>query len=131
MPTTTIPRDFPLGSWTTTITADDLRAGGITDPGWLEENAGQFIMTMAADGTWTMAQVTTAAVRTPVFRGTFEATGPNTFRQRTEFPPDFVGDVVDFSWSRDDEGALVLDVLTPPDEVVPIIVETHPWTPAG
>lgn len=128
---TTIPAGFPLGSWTTSISADDLRAGGITDPGWLEENAGEFTMTMSSDGTWTTAQVATAGVRTPVFRGSFEVTGPRTFRQRTQFPPDFVGDVVDFSWAIDDEGALVLDVLTPPDDVLPIIVETHPWKPAA
>jgi hypothetical protein len=47
------PAGFPLlGSWTTTITRDDLRAGGITEEGLLVENSGIFTWALEADGTW-------------------------------------------------------------------------------
>ena len=119
----------PIGSWTTTLSKADLLAGGITDVGELTENAGVFTMTLGADGTWTTAQQTPVAVRWPVFRGTWTATGPDSFRQRTDFPADFAGDVVDFTWKLDD-GALVLKVVNPPDHVLPVIMQTHPWMPS-
>ena len=94
-----LPADFPLGSWTTTITEEDLRAAGLTDIGALSENAGTFTMTLGEDGTWTTTQESDARIRWPVFRGTYEVTGPATFQQRTDFPPDFAGDLVDFEWT--------------------------------
>lgn len=125
-----IPEGFPIGAWTTTLTEADLRAGGITQEGELTENTGVFTMTLAADGTWTAAQETDAPVRWPVFRGTWTATGPDSFNQLTEFPADFAGDSVDFTW-RIEDGGLLLKVVNPPDRVLPVIMETHPWTPAG
>jgi hypothetical protein len=125
-----IPAGFPLGAWTTTITEDDLRAAGVTDAGELNENTGEFTLTMSEDGTWTTAQVTDAPVRWPVFEGTWTATGPGGFSQVTTFPTDFSGDVVDFTWKIDD-GSLILKVVTPPDHILPIIMESHPWHPVG
>lgn len=125
-----LPAGFPLGSWMTTITEADLRAGGITGAGELSENVGTFTMTLARDGTWTITQDTDVPVRWPVFRGTYAATGPSSFQQRTEFPPDFAGDLVDFEW-RVDDGTLLLKAPNPPDHVLPIVTETHPWQPAG
>jgi hypothetical protein len=120
--------DEIVGAWTTTITEADLRAAGITEPAGLAENSGLFTMTLGADGSWSTAQVTDAPVRWPVFKGTYEVTGPSAFRQVTTFPPDYAGDVVDFTWSVRD-GALVLSVPNPPDPILPILVETHPWQP--
>jgi hypothetical protein len=125
-----IPDGFPLGAWTTTITVDDLKAAGVTNEGELNENSGVFTLTMAEDGTWTTAQVTDAPIRWPVFEGSWTATGPDGFSQVTTFPTDFAGDVVDFTWKIED-GALILKVVTPPDHILPIIMETHPWQPAG
>lgn len=125
-----LPADFPVGSWTTTITEADLRAGGVTSAGELAENAGTFTMTLGADGTWTVTQVTDAPIRWPVFRGTYTALGADGFRQVTEFPGDFAGDEVDFGWRMQD-GALRLEVRTPPDHILPLIMESHPWTAAG
>jgi hypothetical protein len=122
------PDGYPLGSWMMTLTEDDLRAGGLTRPGELTENTGVFTMTLTGDGTWTTAQVTDAPIRWPVFRGALTATGPNTFNQVTEFPPDFAGDSVDFRWHLDGDD-LVLEVLNPPDPVLPVVMETHPWEP--
>ena len=122
------PDGFPLGSWKVTLTEDDLRAGGITGAGELTENTGVFTMTLVGDGTWTMAQVTDAPIRWPVFRGTLSSTGPDSFNQVTEFPPDFAGDSVDFRWQLVG-GDLVLEVLNPPDHVLPVLMETHPWEP--
>jgi len=127
--TTGLPDGFPIGSWTTTLTRADLLAGGLTDEGALIENAGVFTTTFAADGTWTTTQDTEVTVKWPVFRGTWTATGADTFSQRTTFPGDFAGDVVDFKWEVEG-GDLLLDVLNPPDPTMPIVVETHPWKPA-
>lgn len=125
-----VPAHFPIGAWTSTITEDDLRAGGVTGDGELGENAGLFTMTMADDGTWTTAQVADVALRWPVFRGTWTVTGPASFSQRTTFPTDFVGDLVDFTW-KVENGSLILKVVNPPDHILPIIMETHPWQLAG
>jgi hypothetical protein len=65
-------------------------------------------------------------VKWPVVRGTWTATGADTFSQTTDFPADFAGDVVDFTW-RIDDGKLVLRVPEPPDPILPVIMETHPW----
>lgn len=117
-----------VGSWVTTITEGDLRAGGVTDPGEVQENVGVFAMELGSDGTWSSTQVTPAPVRWPIFKGTLIATGPDSFRQVTTFPADFAGDSVDFTWSIKD-GALVLHVQNPPDKILPIVTETHPWQP--
>ena len=121
-----VPAGFPIGTWTTTITDDDLRAGGLTDAAALSENAGSFTLEMAADGTWTTTQVSDVALKWPVFRGTWTVSGPDKFSQTTDFPADFAGDVVDFTW-RIEDGKLVLRLPNPPDPILPIIMESHPW----
>jgi len=115
-----------VGKWTTTITEADLRAGGITGQGELQENSGVFTTTFGADGTWSTSQVAPVTLRWPVFKGTLVALGPDSFRQVTTFPADYAGDSVDFTWSIKD-GALVLHVVNPPDPLLPIVAETHPW----
>ena len=119
-----------VGSWTTTITEADLRAGGVTGEGELAENTGVFTMTFGADGTWSASQVAAVPRRWPVYKGTLVALGPDSFRQVTTFPADYAGDSVDFTWSIKD-GALVMHVLNPPDKILPIITETHPWQRKG
>jgi len=124
-----LPDGFPLGAWTVTITEEDLRDAGITDPGLLAENAGVFTKTYAGDGTWTVAQETDAPIRWPVFRGTYRSSGLNEIEEVTTFPEDYAGDVVRFTWAR--EGANVrFTVVDPPDPILPILTETHPWQPA-
>ena len=125
-----VPSDFPIGSWSTTITEADLRARGVTSEGELAENAGTTTMTIAADGTWTTAQEASVPLRWPVFKGTWTATGPDSFNQVTTFPPDYAGDSVDFTWMIED-GSLILKVVNPPDHILPILVESHPWQPAS
>ncbi|HEX5014136.1 MAG TPA: hypothetical protein VFV72_08240 [Candidatus Limnocylindrales bacterium] len=122
-----IPSEI-VGAWTATITADDLRSAGLTDEAASAENTGVFTLTLGADGTWSTSQQSQVPVKWPVFRGTMEATGPNGFRQTTTFPADFAGDVVDFTWSIED-GALLIKVVNPPDPVLPVVMETHPWQP--
>lgn len=123
-----IPAGFPLGSWTTTITTDDLRAGGVTEAGLLQENAGAFTQTFNPDGTWIGAQVSTEAVHLPVFRGTFRVTGDHQFEQTTTFPPEYAGDTVGFTW-RLENGALIMGVPNPPDPMLKVVTEAHPWQP--
>jgi hypothetical protein len=117
---------FPIGSWTTTITEADLRAGGITTPGELAENSGVFTTTFAPDGTWTTAQQAPGNVRSPVFRGTWTAVGPDTIRQTTTFPGDFAGDIVDLTWRVAPDG-LQLAVPNPPDHILNVVTSAHPW----
>ena len=124
-----LPEDFPVGSWTSTITEDDLRQAGMTDAGLIPENTGLFTTTFAPDGTWSTAQTTDAPIRWPLFRGTFKVAGDGLMDQTTTFPPDYAGDVVRFTW-RMENGALILGVPEPPDPVLKILTETHPWQPA-
>jgi len=124
-----LPDDFPLGSWTVTITADDLGAGGVTEAGLINENAGVFTKTYSADGSWTVAQETDVPIRWPVFRGTYRITGPNELEELTQFPEEYAGDVVRFVWARDG-GNVRFDVVDSPDPILPIITEAHSWQPA-
>lgn len=123
-----IPPGFPIGSWSSTITEADLRAGGITGAGELRENTGVFTHVFGTDGTWMTVQQTDVPIRWPIFRGTWTATGPNTFDQVTTFPPDYAGDVVAITWAREGD-TLLLRVPDPPDPLLPVIMEAHPWTP--
>jgi len=125
-----LPSGFPLGSWSTVITAADLRAGGITGEGEIGENSGTFTMTMSPDGTWTASQVSETPLLRPVFKGTWTVNGPDGFTQVTTFPQDYAGDAVDFTWTIEG-GSLLLKVVDPPDPILPIITESHPWQPAG
>lgn len=119
-----------IGTWTTTITKADLEAAGLTDPGLHNENSGRFTWTFRPDGTWTQVQESLdgAPVNTPVFRGTYTATA-GTFFATTEFPEQYRDEGLPFTWVVD--GAdLRIFVLDPPDEIMPVIVQTHPWTRA-
>jgi len=123
-----VPDGFPIGTWVVTITEADLRAAGITEPAGIRENSGTFTRTYAADGTWTVVQSSSEPVAMPVFRGTWRASGPNELEETTTFPPEYAGDAVRFTWAR--EGAnLVLRVVNPPDPILPVVTEAHPWAP--
>lgn len=133
-----LPPGFPIGTWTSTITAEDLEAVsdeslatiGMTRDNLVNENAGTFTTTFAADGTWSTVQDTDRPVKWPVFRGTLSPVGDDAFDQVTTFPPDFAGDIVRFTWQTVD-GQLLLTVPDPPDPVLGVIMEAHPWSPAG
>ena len=132
-----LPSGFPVGTWTTTITAEDLAAVsdealaeiGMSRDNLIKENVGVFTTTIAADGTWSTVQDTDREVKWPVFRGTFTPVGDDAFDQATTFPPDFAGDVVRFTW-RIEDGQLILAVPEPPDPVLPVVTGAHPWSPA-
>jgi hypothetical protein len=120
-----------LGTWETTITKDDLRAAGVTDPGLLNENAGRFTATYAADGTWSTAQVSLdgSPVFNPVFRGTWTATA-DTLEIHVAFPEPYAGDVTTYGWTRDGN-ELRLTLIGPEDPIGKVITEAHPWGRAG
>lgn len=120
-----------LGTWTTDVTRADLAAGGISDPGAQNENSGRFLWTFAADGTWTQVQQSLdgAPVNNPVFRGTFVIDGDQLIAT-TEFPEAYRDSGLHYTWSIDGD-EVRFDLLDPPDPVLPLIVETHPWTRAG
>jgi hypothetical protein len=132
-----LPSGFPIGTWRTTITAEDLAAVSddalaglsMTRDNLINENVGVFTTTIAADGTWSTVQDTDRDVKWPVFRGTYTPVGADAFDQVTTFPPDFAGDTVRFTW-RTEDGRLILAVPEPPDPVLPVLTEAHPWSPA-
>lgn len=131
-----LPAGFPIGAWTTTITAEDLAAVsdeslatiGMSRDSLVKENSGVFTTTFAADGTWSTVQDTDVPVKWPVFRGTYTPAGDDAMDQVTTFPPDFAGDVVRFTW-RIEEGRLHLAVQDAPDPILPVITGAHPWSP--
>jgi hypothetical protein len=133
-----LPSGFPIGAWTTTISAEDLAkvsdeslAGiGMSRDNLVRENTGVSTTTISADGTWSTVQDTDTEVKWPVFRGTFTPVGDDAFDQATTFPPDFAGDVVRFTWRMED-GQLHLAVPDPPDPVLGVVTEAHPWSPVG
>ena len=116
-----------IGSWTAEVTRADVAEAGFTDAGTQNENAGRFTWTFAPDGTWTNVQESLdgAPVMNPVFRGTFSVEG-TTLTATTTFPPEYADAGLHYAWSIDGD-ELRLDVLDPPDPIIPIIVETHPW----
>ena len=123
------PSGFPLiGSWTTSITKDDLRAAGITDPGLLNENSGRFVWTFAQDGTWTSVQQSLdgSPIRAPVFRGHYTVDGPILVAV-TEFPPEYRDAGLRYRWALAN-GQVRFELLNPPDPIAPVIVSAHPWT---
>ena len=117
---------IPLGTWTMTLTEADLRAGGFTDPGAAAENTGTFTMTVAPDGTWTIAQAASQPVRWPVFRGTYTVTGDNIAEMRTTFPPEYASDIVSMQLTEGSDG-LAVKILSPDDPLLRVQFETHPW----
>ena len=123
------PSGFPLiGSWTTSITKDDLRAAGITDPGLLNENSGRFVWTFAQDGTWTSVQQSLdgSPIRAPVYRGHYTVDGPILVAV-TEFPPEYRDAGLRYRWALAN-GQVRFELLNPPDPIAPVIVSAHPWT---
>ena len=127
-----IPAGHPLvGTWVTEVTRGDLAAGGIAEPGLQNENAGRFTWTFAPDGTWTSIQQSLdgAPVNSPVFRGTYTLEG-DTLVATTAFPAQYADTGLHYTWSVDGDEAR-FDVLDPPDPIMPVVVETHPWRRGG
>lgn len=130
--TSAIPADHPLiGTWTTEVTKADIAAAGISDPGAQNENSGRFSWTIAPDGTWTQVQESLdgSPVMNPIFRGTYVIDG-TTLVMTTTFPPEFADAGLHYSWALEGD-AMRFDLLDPPDPILPVIVETHPWVRAG
>jgi hypothetical protein len=123
------PDDAPIGSWTVTITEDDFRQAGLTDPGMLDENVGTLTLTFDADGTWTGAMQASRPVKWPVHSGTWIPAGPKMIGMRTGFPADYAGDYVAVQWSIEADG-LHLRLVSPQDPVLLVHLETRPWSPA-
>jgi hypothetical protein len=119
-----------VGSWVTEITRDDLRGEGIDAEGLIDENSGRFTWTIEPDGTWSQVQESLdgVSIANPVFEGLYEVDGDELI-QRTTFPEQFAGDRLVFAWAIDD-GRLRLDLTNPPDAILPVIMELHPWSPA-
>jgi hypothetical protein len=127
-----IPADLPLlGTWTVEVTKGDLEAGGVADPGTRNENSGRFTWTFNPDGTWTEVQESLdgSPIINPVFRGEFRVSG-STLTATTTFPEQYRDDGLEYAWTVDGDD-LRLDILNPPDPVLPLVVETHPWKRAG
>ncbi len=123
-----IPSDFPLiGTWVTSITKDELAAAGIADPRGQSENAGRFTWTFSADGTWTQVQESLdgSPINSPVFRGTY-AVIDNELVATTQFPEQYADSGLRYTWTLDGD-AVTFDLLNPPDDILPLIIETNLW----
>ena len=120
-----------VGTWTTSVTKADIAAGGITDPAAQNENSGQFSWTFGADGSWTAVQQSLdgSPITNPVFRGTYTVDGDKLV-MATEFPTDYRDNGLHYTWSIAGDAA-TFDVLDPPDSLLPLVVESHPWTRAS
>lgn len=123
-----LPAGFPLGSWVVTITEQDMRDGNVLDPQLVRENVGRFTKTYAPDGTFTVVQEAPTEVRWPVFRGTFTPTGTDGIEEHTTFPPEYVGEVLNFTWKRDGS-AVRFAVRDAQDPMLKIVTETYAWQP--
>ena len=121
--------DVPIGTWSMTITEEDLRAGGFTEQGAFAENTGTFTFTIAPDGTWTITQAASQPVRWPVFRGTYNVTGADTIEMLTAFPADYAGDLVAVELTETSDG-LAIKLLSPPDPLLRVQLESHVWAPS-
>jgi hypothetical protein len=123
------PAGFPLlGTWTTTITRDDLQAAGLTEEGILKENAGTFTWAFEADGTWRQVMVSLdgSPVMNPVFNGYYTVEG-DVLTAVTEFPEIYRDEGLHYTFELDGD-AVTFDNSNPPDPIWPVIIETHPWT---
>jgi len=120
-----------VGAWITEVTKQDLEAGGITDPAARNENSGRFTWTYGADGNWAQVQESLdgSPISNPVFRGTFTVDG-NTLVMTTLFPTEYRDSGLHYTWSIAGD-SLTLDLLDPPDPILPLVVESHPWTRAS
>jgi hypothetical protein len=122
------PVGHPLiGTWTTTITPDDLKAGGITDEGGLAENSGTFTWTFEADGTWRQVQtgLDGATLLNPVFSGWYTL-DDDLLVMVTEFPEQYKDDGLRYEYVVTGD-SVTFDLLNPPDPMLPVVVEAHPW----
>jgi hypothetical protein len=125
------PADFPLiGTWTTTITRDDLRAAGVTAEGLLNENSGFFTWALEADGTWRLVMVSLvgAPVMNPVFSGYYTVAG-DVLVAVTEFPDIYRDEGLQYAFELDGD-AVTFDNPDAPDVMWRVIIEAHPWTRA-
>src|SRR5690242_2363760 len=120
-----------VGSWLVSITKADVAAAGVTDPGLQNENSGAFTWTFSADGTWTQIQVSLdgSPIGNPVYRGTYTVSG-DSLVATTTFPDEYRDSGLHYTFAIDGS-SVRFDLLDPPDKLLPIIVETHPWTRAS
>jgi hypothetical protein len=118
-----------VGTWQMTVTKEDLQAGGISDPGSLNENSGRFTRTFRADGTWASAQESLdgSPIFNPAWRGTYTVEGDE-LGVAIDFPTQYQGDRERYRWAIEG-GELRLAMLEPSDDpVARLLAESHPWT---
>ncbi|HYN70201.1 MAG TPA: hypothetical protein VEX41_08325 [Candidatus Eisenbacteria bacterium] len=128
----TPPAGFPVGSWTTSISREDLSAGGL-EGDLIDQNEGDFVLTFEADGTFQQVQTSTIGVtlREPIFRGHYTVTGDEV-RLDPEFPVHYaqegVYDVV--RWQLDGD-VLHLSLASHGDPIQVVVYGAHPWRRAA
>jgi hypothetical protein len=117
-----------LGAWVTEISKADFTAAGLTDPGMQNENSGRFTWTFGADGTWTQVQESLdgSPIMTPIFKGTYTVEG-DALLVTTTFPEQYADDGLRYTWALAGD-ALTLQLHNPPDPLLPVVVESHPWS---
>jgi hypothetical protein len=114
---------FPVGSFRTTITDADLRAGHATND--IPENHGTFTLTIHRNGHWRLVQKAPNPVLDPVFTGTYSVRG-RLVDFKTVTPAQFGGDDI-VAWRL--VGSILhlkLRSKSPYPESY-VLYDAHPW----
>jgi len=123
--------DFPLGTYETTITRDDVKNAGFPSDHDMNENAGMFTLDVNADGSWRLVQTSNVPLENPVFDGTFAVSGDQIAFTTLE-PTEFHGEVDMLSWKL--SGSMLLlgwagpsQGLTDVQVLSRLLWTKHPW----
>ncbi len=118
------------GIYEVTITQEDLRAAGVTEPAALAEHAGTYYWTFA-DGVWAYEQVSDQPLENPNARGTYTIDGA----QYTHNWSDDAADVTTATVAVTSELALQFTDIADADPAFQQISEAifglHPWVRIG
>ena len=118
--------DFPLGTYTTTLTRDDVKNAGFPSEHDMDENAGFFTLDVNDDGTWRFVQTSNVPLENPVFQGTFAVDGDQIAFRVIE-PLEFNTEVDTVTWKL--IGKTMLFTWVGPDQGLSTLIWTkHPWT---
>jgi len=71
-----------------------------------------------------------APVLNPVFGGTFRVNGDRLVAI-TEFPEQYRDAGIAYTWRLEPDGSVRFEVVDPPDPIIAVVTNTHPWVRAN
>ncbi len=121
-PTGDAGQSIPDGIYRLEIADEDLRAGGVVDPGAIAENRGIFTWTLS-QGKWHYEQRAANALHNPSDDGTYTVEGDGvTFVFPPGGPPPS-----QFRWSVGADGSLRFTPVGDVDPTLAVLMSAHPW----